>query len=159
MRKKVWVLATAATVALAGVASVAVVQANSGAPADAATISPPAIPSFTPRPCPSKPESTPEVLGCAQKRLLETDKEINRLNASVFSDLSEGPSSRSSKMFQRKFAASHRAWLAYRDVDCPNMWAILEEGSIFPLAVIECAVTLNRQRIKNLRAFLRFPEG
>jgi hypothetical protein len=90
MSKKVLVLVVVASVA--AVASVAVVQADSGTQSDAAKLSPPVIhESFTPLPCPRHPVSTPEVEGCVEKRLLETDKKIDRLNAAIFSELSEGP--------------------------------------------------------------------
>jgi uncharacterized protein YecT (DUF1311 family) len=150
MQKKVWVLAAVAIVA--AVASAAVVQADGGAPADAAKPAPPAIPSFTPQPCPPEPVSTPEVMGCVEERLLKADKRINQLNAAIFSELSKA-------QVLRKFLASHRAWLAYRNSDCLDIWASLEEGTIFPIAVGECEVTLDKQRIKNLRTFMRFPEG
>jgi uncharacterized protein YecT (DUF1311 family) len=158
MSKKVSVLAVVAIVAAGG--SVAVVQADSGAPADAAKLSPPVIhESFTPLPCPRHPVSTPE--GCVEKRLLETDKKIDHLNAAIFSELSEGPyGPRLSKAsLLHKFLASHRVWFAYRNADCLNMYAALEEGTISPIVVGNCEVTRNEQRIKNLQAFMRFPEG
>lgn len=145
MSKSIWVLTVVTVVAIGGV--VALTQAGSSTPAHAATkLSPPTIPEFTPLPCPPNPVSTPEVLGCVQKRILAADKKIDRLGGTLFSELGED-------RFRRKFLADHRAWLAYRSADCLGVAAIYEEGTIFPIVVGECEVARDEERLKDLRTF------
>jgi uncharacterized protein YecT (DUF1311 family) len=158
--RKIWVVAVLAVAA--SIATVTVTQADSSSSTEGTTLSPPVIPEphFTDLPCPPEPASTPDLVGCNNMRLVATDKKIDKLNGVIFSELGEAHYLSVSKaQVLHKFLTSHRAWLAYREANCQNLWASSEEGSIFPVVVGECLVAINKQRIKELRAFQRFPEG
>lgn len=106
---------------------------------------------FKAMPCPKDPVSTPEQEGCIEHRLLASDKRIDKLDAELFADLG-------SSSLQKRFIAGHDAWLNYRRTDCGNLWASLEEGTVYPIVVGNCELARNRQRIKDLREVLAYPE-
>ncbi len=154
MQSKGWVLGVAAV--LATIASVAVVQADSGKPARASALSPPPIhESFAAPghllPCKKGDETTPGLEGCAEHRVLKSDGQIDKLNSSISSELETA-------RMKRAFVAAHRAWLAYRNADCESMASIYEGGTLKPLAHILCVEGRNERRVRDLRDFRDGPQ-
>jgi uncharacterized protein YecT (DUF1311 family) len=138
-----------ASALVAVVAAVAVAPARSAGPAHGAKLSPPVIHEiFTPLPCTGKPNSrtTIQQLGCAEQRILKTDKQIDALSASVFSRLHDDEA-------RRRFIAGAKAWLAYRRADCASRSDIFEGGTQAPVVDAQCQSLRNATRIKDLRTF------
>jgi uncharacterized protein YecT (DUF1311 family) len=155
MSKKFWVIAAA--LAVTAGASTAVVQADDGAPAQAAgKISPPPI--HEPfggsnlLPCKKDDGTTQGIEGCVEHQILKSDQQIEELNSSISSGLG-------SARMQRKFVAGHSAWLTYRNTDCNSMASIYEGGSLESLTYAQCLESRNKRRIGDLRDFRRGPEG
>jgi uncharacterized protein YecT (DUF1311 family) len=154
MSKRVLFLTAVAVVA--AIASVAVVQADGGTPAQAGKLSPPPIheqfaaPGHL-LPCTQGDDTTPGLEGCAEHRVLKSDGQIDKLNGSISSELANA-------RMKREFIAAHRAWLTYRNADCDSMSSIYEGGTLMPLADIECIENRNERRIKDLSEFRKAPE-
>ena len=144
-----WVKLVGASAVAAVVASVALAQAASAAPAHGAKLSAPVIhEKFTPLPCTGKPSSrtTIQQLGCAEQQILKSDKQIDALSASIFSRLHDDAA-------RRRFIAGAKAWLAYRRADCASRSDIFEGGSQAPVVDAQCQSLRNTTRIKDLRTF------
>jgi uncharacterized protein YecT (DUF1311 family) len=138
-----------ASAALACVIAVASPGANA-ATGPSARLKPPVIKeSFTPLPCTGAPGSrtTVQMEGCAEQQILRGDTTINALSAQVFARLADRPA-------RRRFIADHRAWVAYRRADCLSRSDTFEGGSGAPVVFARCVVSLNGQRITDLRTFL-----
>ena len=132
--------------ALAALAA-ALALASGAANAGAATLSPPVIhESFTALPCPSKPTSTLDLEGCAEQRILRTDRRIDAVARSIFAHLFDDAA-------RRRFVAGQRAWLAYRSADCASMSDQYEGGTLAGLVAASCTADRSVQRLKDLTAF------
>ena len=105
---------------------------------------------FTPLPCTGKPSdrSTLQQEGCAEHSILTTDAQINALARSIFSALPDDPA-------RRRFVAAQDAWIVYRRADCLSASDVFEGGTEAPVAAAVCSVERNRQRRRDLRAFLK----
>ena len=113
-------------------------------------LSPPLIHErFTPLPCTGKPSDrdTLQQEGCAEHSVLTTDAQINALARSIFSALRDNPA-------RKRFVAAQDAWIAYRRADCLSASDVFEGGTEAPVLNAQCSAGHNRQRIKDLRAFL-----
>src|SRR6266487_2840424 len=96
-----------AAAALLG-ASLFAANAHAGRPA---ALKPPVIHErFTLLPCPSKPETTLELEGCAEHRIVRLDKQIDGVSKTIFARLNDDAA-------KRDYLAAHTAWLAYRQAD------------------------------------------
>jgi uncharacterized protein YecT (DUF1311 family) len=130
--------------------SVCVAPALSAASPSVRTLSPPVIHErFTLLPCTGKPNDrdTLQQEGCAEHGILTTDTQINALARTIFSALPDNPA-------RRQFIAAQDAWIAYRRADCLSISDTFEGGTQAPVLDAQCSVGRNRQRIKDLRAFL-----
>jgi uncharacterized protein YecT (DUF1311 family) len=135
-------LASLATVAL-GLGLAAVTASGSE------KLSPPVIRErFTPLPCPSHPESTLDLEGCAEQRILRTDHQIDSVARSIFTRLSDDAA-------RRRFIAAQTAWLAYRQADCVSMSDLYEHGTLAGLLAARCTADDSTRRLVELRAFDR----
>jgi uncharacterized protein YecT (DUF1311 family) len=85
-------------------------------------------------------------VGCAERDVLRTDKQIDTLAASVFARLHDNAA-------KRRFLAAEKAWLAYRRADCLSMSDVFEGGSQSPVLDAQCTAARNRVRIRALRIF------
>jgi uncharacterized protein YecT (DUF1311 family) len=97
---------------------------------------------FAVLPCPAKALTTPEMLGCAEKQILSTDRAINALAKRIFSALS--PSA------HRRFVQSEEDWLRYRRSSCLAEVSGVVGGSIFPIEYAYCELARNRTHLKDL---------
>jgi uncharacterized protein YecT (DUF1311 family) len=132
----------------------AMATVGAGPPARAASsrlakLSPPVISEqFTVLPCPRHPQSTLELEGCEERRVVSTDRMIDRLLAAIFPRLFDDAA-------RRRLIAAHRAWLAYRKADCTSISDRYEGGTLAGLLAASCTADRSAQRLKDLRAFER----
>ena len=121
--------------------AVLTIAAAAGAPA------PPVIKEpFSTLPCPAKPMTTLELEGCAERRILATDKAIDARVKAVFGLLR-------TKAARARLVGGEKAWLAYRRAYCNSASDVYEGGSLSVVEFANCEADLNVQHLKNLRAF------
>jgi uncharacterized protein YecT (DUF1311 family) len=101
---------------------------------------------FTPLPCPKHPQSTLELEGCAELRIVRADKHIDGVVSALFALL---PDDRA----RSRLAAAQRAWLAYRSADCASMSDKYQGGTFAGVAAAYCTGDRSVQRLKDLRRF------
>jgi uncharacterized protein YecT (DUF1311 family) len=122
------------------------------AAAGPAAMAPPVISeSFTPLPCRAKPKTTLDFEGCAERRIVRSDKAINDRVRAIFSLLKR----RRSVSAQRRFVRGERAWLTYRRTVCASRADVYEGGSEGPVVFADCQVGANAAHLKELRTFAR----
>jgi uncharacterized protein YecT (DUF1311 family) len=111
-----------------------------------AAIAPPVIHEpFTPLPCPIHPDTTVDVEGCQERRILRTDRAIDGDVAIVFR-LLRTRSARSS------FGAAERSWLYYRRHSCTAEASAYAGGSGEPVAYLSCTLRRNTSHLADLAA-------
>jgi uncharacterized protein YecT (DUF1311 family) len=104
---------------------------------------------FTVFPCPAKPLTTIELMGCAEQRLLRSDKAINSEARVIFAQLGR----RSAK---RRFVLGERAWLTYRKAACESRVDVYgEDASAAKVVFAECVAKANRAHLGELTQFAR----
>jgi uncharacterized protein YecT (DUF1311 family) len=116
----------------------------------AATLSAPVIhEKFTPLGCSGKPSnrSTLQMEGCAEAQILASDKQIDKLNKSIFGHLSTTSA-------KHDFIAGHKAWFAYRQAYCLSESDVFQGGTEAGVLDAQCAAEVNSQHVSNLRDFL-----
>jgi uncharacterized protein YecT (DUF1311 family) len=101
---------------------------------------------FTLLPCPSKPRTTLQLEGCAEHKVIATDRTIDSLNAKVFTKLRSAG--------QGAFVRANADWLAYRDAACTTEASIYSGGSIQPIAYANCLVSIDGSHVAELRQML-----
>lgn len=102
---------------------------------------------FTPLPCSGTAghQTTIQLEGCAEQRVVSTDKQIDHLTGedlAAFHDHAR----------QQRLIAAHNAWLAYRKALCTSFSTVLAGGTAAAIQYADCEVTVNRQQITNLQA-------
>ena len=102
---------------------------------------------FTLLPCPAKPVSTLDFVGCAEHRIIRSDKAINATVEAIFARL-RGTSTGAT----RRFVRSERAWLAYRRAVCESRSDIYEGGSAAGIVFAKCVADRNTAHLNDLRA-------
>ena len=121
-----------------------------------ATLKPPVIKeSFTLLPCPKNPQSTLDLEGCAEHRILRTDAAINARVKTIFVLLGRDRTVAA----QARFVRGERAWLAYRRAVCDSRSDVFEGGTLAGLAAANCVADANVAHLKDLRAFERALRG
>ena len=96
----------------------------------AAAIAPPVIHEpFSALPCPLHPDTTIDVIGCQEHRVLRTDRAINGQVGAIFRGL-RMESQRST------FVAAERSWLQYRRQSCSVEASKYAGGSAQPVALL-----------------------
>ena len=115
----------------------------------AAAIAPPVIHEpFTALPCPLHPDTTIDVIGCQEHRVLRTDRAINAQVATIFS-LLRTDAARST------FVAGERSWLQYRRQSCSAEASKFAGGSLHAVAVLDCTLQRTRSHLADLAALRR----
>ena len=121
-----------------------------------ATLEPPVIKEqFTLLPCPSHPQTTLELEGCAEHRILKSDAAINARVKTIFVLLGKDRSVAA----QGRFVRGERAWLAYRRALCNSRADVFEGGTLAGLVAANCVAGANAAHLKDLRAFERALRG
>ena len=104
---------------------------------------------FTLLPCPTKPKTTRDFEGCAEHRIVRSDRAINERVRVIFSRLS----SRNASL--GRFVRGERAWLTYRRAVCESRADVYEGGSAAGIVFAECVADKNLVHLKELRMFER----
>ena len=112
----------------------------------AAAIAPPVIHEpFTALPCPLHPDTTIDVIGCQEHRVLRTDRAINLQGAAILRALrTDGARS--------AFVAGERSWLQYRRQSCSAEASKLAGGSAHAVALLSCDLQRNTAHLADLTA-------
>jgi uncharacterized protein YecT (DUF1311 family) len=111
-----------------------------------AAIAPPVIHEpFTALPCPLHPDTTVDVVGCQEHRVLRTDRAIDAQVRTIFG-LLRTESRRSA------FADGERSWLHYRRQSCSAEASRLVGGSGHAVALLSCELRRNTTHLADLTA-------
>jgi uncharacterized protein YecT (DUF1311 family) len=86
--------------------------------------------------------------GCAEKRIIDTDHQIDARVATAFRLISH-------LRDRRAFVAGERAWLVYRHSSCQADASPYEGGTVHPLIYAVCVESRNRAHASELAALLR----
>jgi uncharacterized protein YecT (DUF1311 family) len=107
-------------------------------------IAPPVIHEpFTALPCPLHPDTTIDVIGCQEYRVLRTDRAINSQVKTIFGLLrTDGARS--------AFVAGERSWLQYRRQSCSAEASRFAGGSAHAVALLSCDLRRNTTHIADL---------
>jgi uncharacterized protein YecT (DUF1311 family) len=139
MRPLIAAVALLSAVALAAFAQ----PAGAGRPA---AVQPPVIHErFTLLPCPAHPETTLELEGCAEHRIVRADKKIDAVAKAIFALLPDDAA-------RRHYVAAHKAWLTYRQADCASVSDKYEGGTLAGVLDADCTADRSEQRLKDVRA-------
>jgi uncharacterized protein YecT (DUF1311 family) len=101
---------------------------------------------FTLLACPSNPRTTLQIEGCAEHRVVATDKTIDALNVKIFSRLS--------KAGRGDYIKTNTNWVNYRDAACTTEASIYSGGSVQPVAYANCLVSIDGSHVPELKAML-----
>jgi uncharacterized protein YecT (DUF1311 family) len=112
----------------------------------AAALAPPVIHEpFTALPCPLHPDTTIDVVGCQEHRVLRTDRAIDGQVAAIFRMLrTDAPRS--------SFVDSERSWLRYRGQSCSVEASRFAGGSAHAIALLNCTLGRNKSHLADLTA-------
>jgi uncharacterized protein YecT (DUF1311 family) len=120
------------------------------APVSAGAASSPSAPviheDFTLLACPSTPRTTLQIEGCAEHKVIATDKTIDALNAKIFAKLN--------KLGRGTYVKTNTDWVNYRDAACTTEASIYSGGSIQPVAYANCLVAIDGSHVTELKAML-----
>jgi uncharacterized protein YecT (DUF1311 family) len=110
----------------------------------AAVIAPPVIHEpFTALPCPLHPDTTIDVVGCQEHRVLRTDRAIDAQVTAIFRLLrTDGRRS--------TFATGERSWLQYRRQSCATEASRVAGGSAHAVALLSCTLHRNASHLADL---------
>jgi len=112
----------------------------------AAAIAPPVIHEpFKALPCPLHPDTTVDVVGCQEHRVLRTDRAIDRRARAIFR-LLRTDNARST------FVAGERSWLQFRRRSCSAEASHVATGSAHAVALLTCELQRNRSHLADLAA-------
>jgi uncharacterized protein YecT (DUF1311 family) len=134
----------AVVLAVCAVSAASISAAVAAAPLAAPVIKEP----FTLLPCPkgSAKDTTLGMEGCAEHRIVASDKQIDQLAKQIFGKLQDNAA-------RRRFVAGETAWLAYRRASCNSRSDVYEGGSLAVVVFGTCEAGLNTQHIADLTAF------
>jgi uncharacterized protein YecT (DUF1311 family) len=128
------------------------VIALSAAAAGPAVLEPPVVSeSFTLLPCSAKPKTTLDFEGCAEHRIVRSDRAINAQVKTIFSLLQRNRS----RSAQVRFVRGEGAWLVYRRTLCASRADVYEGGSESQVVFADCEAGINAAHLKELRTFAR----
>jgi uncharacterized protein YecT (DUF1311 family) len=112
----------------------------------AAAIAPPVIHEpFKAVTCPLHPDTTLEVIGCQEHRVLRTDRAINVQVGAIFRLLR-------TESLRTTFVSAERSWLRYRRRSCSVEASKFAGGSEQPVALLTCALQRNTSHLADLKA-------
>jgi uncharacterized protein YecT (DUF1311 family) len=90
---------------------------------------------------------------CASQSLAAADKELNQVYQQVLAKFA------SDKVFTAKLRTAQKAWIAFRDAELearyPASNKSLQYGSVYPMCANNELEAMTRQRIEELRAWLK----
>jgi uncharacterized protein YecT (DUF1311 family) len=131
------------------VSAIVAALACSGTSLAATALSPPVIHEvFTLLPCPAHPVSTLDLEGCAEQRIVRSDRQIDALARAIFERLHDDAA-------RLRFIAAQSAWLAFRQADCASVSDRYEGGTQAAVVAADCTAQRSAERLSQLRSFLR----
>ena len=93
---------------------------------------------------------------CAAQSLTAADKELNQVYQQVIAKYA------SDKVFTAKLRTAQKAWLAFRDAELDARYPASDKqtayGTIYPMCADGELEAMTRQRIQELRAWLKGPQ-
>jgi uncharacterized protein YecT (DUF1311 family) len=112
----------------------------------AAAIAPPVIHEpFTALPCPLHPDTTIDVIGCQEHRVLRTDHAIDTGARDIFRLLR-------TENRRSTFVSGERSWLQYRRQSCSVEASHFAGGSEHAVALLSCSLQRNKAHLADLTA-------
>ena len=81
------------------------------------------------------------------------DEKLNKAYGEIMKRLSDSPEVR--KLLQ----TAQRAWIAFRDAECEFATNSSKGGSIYPMALLGCKLSLTQARTEQLNAYLNCEQG
>lgn len=106
---------------------------------------------FTPLPCPRDAQTTLELEGCAEKRILASDRTIDARVAAAFRLLARGE--------RAGFVEGERAWLRYRRTSCVAESSKYAGGTFRGVADALCVASRNDAHVRDLARLLSVLRG
>ena len=100
---------------------------------------------FTALPCPLHPDTTIDVVGCEEHRVLRTDRAIDGVVALIVRLLPTDAA-------RASFVDGERSWLRYRTHSCAAEAARVAGGSSAPVARLACTLRRNTSHLGDLKA-------
>jgi uncharacterized protein YecT (DUF1311 family) len=100
---------------------------------------------FTALPCPIHPDTTIDVEGCQERRILRTDRSIDAHVKAIFRLLR-------TQTAREAFVTGERSWLRYRRQSCAAEGSLFAGGSAEPVAYLDCSLRRNRSHLADLAA-------
>jgi len=130
---------------------VALALALVGSAASPKALEPPVISEgFTLLPCTAK-KTTIGLEGCAEHRIVRSDRGINRRARTIFFLLRRF----NSPAAQLRFVRGEHAWLRYRRAVCASRSDVYEGGSAAGVVFAECEAAKNTAHLRELESFER----
>jgi len=100
---------------------------------------------FTPLPCPLHPDTTIDIEGCQEHRVLRTDRLIDTKVKAIFAVLR-------SESIRVAFVTGERSWLRYRRQSCAAEASRLAGGTAHGIAFLGCTLQRNKSHLVDLTA-------
>jgi uncharacterized protein YecT (DUF1311 family) len=100
---------------------------------------------FTALPCPIHPDTTIDVEGCQEMRVLRTDRAIDGQVKTIFGLLK-------TKTARASFVAGEQNWLSYRRSSCTAEASFYGRGTQEPVAYLSCTLVRNKSHLSDLAA-------
>lgn len=120
--------------------------AAANASAAGAGVAPPVIHEpFTPLPCPLHPDTTIDVEGCQEHRVLRTDRAIDTRVKAIFRLLR-------TEEVRVTFVTGERSWLRYRRQSCAAEASHFAGGTAHGIAFLTCSLRRNKAHLTDLTA-------
>ena len=96
-------------------------------------------------PCPIHPDTTIDVEGCQEHRILRTDRAIDTQVRLIFRRLR-------TRAVRASFVAGERNWLHYRRQSCSAEASFYAGGTMEPVAYLTCSLRRNKSHLADLVA-------
>lgn len=100
---------------------------------------------FTALPCPIHPDTTIDVEGCQEVRVLRSDRAIDTQVRKIFGLLRTQDA-------RASFVDGERNWLHYRRQSCLAEASRYSRGTAQPVAFLDCSLRRNRSHLAELAA-------
>ncbi|HET7128052.1 MAG TPA: lysozyme inhibitor LprI family protein [Gaiellaceae bacterium] len=112
----------------------------------AASVTPPVIHEpFHALPCPLHPDTTIDVEGCQEHRVLRTDRQIDAQVKAIFRLLR-------AESIRATFVTGERSWLHYRRQSCAAEASHFAGGTMHGVAFLSCSLQRNKTHLVDLSA-------
>jgi uncharacterized protein YecT (DUF1311 family) len=100
---------------------------------------------FTLLPCPARANTTLQIEGCAEHRIVRLDRQVSVRARLAFASLPAGAA-------RAHFVAAQLAWIAYRRAACLSESDVNAGGTLAPIDFADCEVRIDQARLADLAA-------